>query len=227
MSYQPSLIVRKVAEAPPLDVGPGHPAWARATVATVDSFHHLSTAHRPRTEARLLHDRHNLYLQFDVSDRYVRSLETDYQGNVCHDSCVEFFVEPVPGKGYFNFELNCGGAMMLMYIEDPTWIAGKPKRFCSVWPEHARHVRIHTSMPKVTDPEIQEPVKWRLSASIPLHVFEPYVGRVAPLNGQPWRGNFYKCGDKTSHPHWASWAPINGYLNFHQPQYFGALHFEH
>ena len=23
------------------------------------------------------------------------------------------------------------------------------------------------------------------------------------------RANFYKCGDKTAHPHYVSWAPIN------------------
>ncbi|MCD6337129.1 MAG: hypothetical protein J7M01_02720, partial [Candidatus Marinimicrobia bacterium] len=37
-------------------------------------------------------------------------------------------------------------------------------------------------------------------------------------------GNLYKCGDKTSHPHWASWSPIDK-LNFHQPKHFGEFVF--
>ena len=37
--------------------------------------------------------------------------------------------------------------------------------------------------------------------------------------------NFFKCADDSSHPHWASWAPIGEALNFHQPQYFAPLRF--
>ncbi|MEW6117215.1 MAG: carbohydrate-binding family 9-like protein, partial [Nitrospirota bacterium] len=40
-----------------------------------------------------------------------------------------------------------------------------------------------------------------------------------------WRANFYKCGDATSHPHWASWAPVEA-LNFHLPHCFGTICFE-
>jgi hypothetical protein len=46
------------------------------------------------------------------------------------------------------------------------------------------------------------------------------------LSGQAWRGNFYKCGDETSHPHWGMWAPIREGFTFHQPRFFGTLHFE-
>jgi hypothetical protein len=53
-------------------------------------------------------------------------------------------------------------------------------------------------------------------------VLERYVGPLAPLAGQVWRGNFYKCGDRTSHPHWAAWSPVDE-LNFHLPRCFGAL----
>jgi hypothetical protein len=52
---------------------------------------------------------------------------------------------------------------------------------------------------------------------------EPYCGEVRPVVGQRWRVNAFKCGDETSHPHWASWAPIGEALNFHQPEYFGWL----
>ena len=45
-----------------------------------------------------------------------------------------------------------------------------------------------------------------------------------PVAGQRWRAlatrprcHAFKCGDQTSHPHWASWAPIGEALNFHQP----------
>jgi hypothetical protein len=42
--------------------------------------------------------------------------------------------------------------------------------------------------------------------------------------GNLWRANFYKCGDDTSHPHWAAWSPVDE-LNFHLPRCFGRLGF--
>ena len=36
---------------------------------------------------------------------------------------------------------------------------------------------------------------------------------------------FFKCGDKTSHPHWASWNPVDE-LNFHLPRCFSEIIFE-
>ena len=48
-----------------------------------------------------------------------------------------------------------------------------------------------------------------------------------PGTGVSWRANFYKCADKTSHPHWLTWAEID-YPNpkFHLPDFFGRLDFE-
>ncbi|MDD6236825.1 MAG: carbohydrate-binding family 9-like protein, partial [Clostridiales bacterium] len=38
------------------------------------------------------------------------------------------------------------------------------------------------------------------------------------------RGNFYKCGDKTKHPHFGMWNPINNeFPDFHLPQFFGRI----
>jgi len=226
MSLKPAQYYVKKIDCPaPLELDAAHWSWLGAQVAPVSHFHQLSSAYRPQTQIRVLHDTNNLYVHFDVADRYVRCTHLGYQDSVCNDSCVEFFVQPLPDKGYFNFELNCGGTMMLMYNEDAK-LGARAGRYCSVWPEHAQQIRIRHSMPRVVQPEITEPVNWRLAMSIPMSIFEHYVGPVLPVNGQPWRANFFKCADGTSHPHWASWSPINGQLNFHQPQFFGQLLFE-
>ncbi|MBI5094406.1 MAG: diguanylate cyclase, partial [Candidatus Hydrogenedentes bacterium] len=68
--------------------------------------------------------------------------------------------------------------------------------------------------------------EWADEYPIPRALFETYVGPLGRIDGQTWRANFYKCGDETSHPHWASWAPIGEELNFHQPQYFAPIHFD-
>jgi len=58
-----------------------------------------------------------------------------------------------------------------------------------------------------------------------LALVEEFAGPLADPAGQTWRGNFYKCAEDNSHPHWASWAPIGERLNFHVPEHFAPLHF--
>ena len=86
-------------------------------------------------------------------------------------------------------------------------------------------MRITSSLPPVVDPEITEPVNWSLEAVIPVEILEAFVGPLGPLPGQIWRANFYKCGDRTSHPHWVMWSPIGEIFSFHQPAFFGRLEF--
>jgi hypothetical protein len=221
------LIRRRPTFAPPLSFpDPKNPAWEQIPSLQVDQFHPASSNHRPQTQARIMYDDAAIHVHFHVRDRYVKSLCTQYQDMVCNDSCVEFFVEPKPERGYFNFELNCGGTMLLYYIEDATRAGGAFARYTKVAPEHAQMIQVATTMPKKVPVEIAEPVEWMLSLRIPFVMMEPHVGTIGDVRGQTWRGDLYKCGDQTSHPHWASWAPIGEDLNFHQPQKFGELQFE-
>jgi hypothetical protein len=48
-----------------------------------------------------------------------------------------------------------------------------------------------------------------------------------PVKGKKMRGNFYKCGDELSVPHFVSWTKINTpNPSFHVPECFGGLEFE-
>lgn len=144
--------------------------------------------------------------------------------DVWKDSCVEFFVQPKSAKGYFNFEFNCGGAFLVCYIVDWTRTVTMFKDFTRVPEPLAKNVSVKSSLPKVVDPEIQEPCDWTLGFFIPFSLLEHYVGPLGKIEGQTWRGNFFKCADETSHPHWASWSPVDE-LNFHLPRCFGDLEF--
>ena len=79
---------------------------------------------------------------------------------------------------------------------------------------------VRSTLPRVIEPEIDGPVDWQLAFFIPTALLEKFVGPIGPLAGQEWRANLYKCGDRTSHPHWASWSPVDA-LNFHLPHCFG------
>ena len=114
----------------------------------------------------------------------------------------------------------------MYFIEDPRrteqgFMKSKPVQW-----DDARQIQVYHSLPKTVLPERQEPTPWRLGLCIPLKTVEPYIGTLEPLDGQLWTGNFYKCADHTSHPHWASWTPQGESLNFHDPTRFGAIQFE-
>ena len=76
----------------------------------------------------------------------------------------------------------------------------------------------------VVDPAIEQDTVWLNEFFIPYSLFEHYLGKFGDKTGMTWRANFYKCGDKTPMPHWASWAPITA-TNFHLPDCFQPLKF--
>ncbi len=224
MSHQ--YIARAFSGDAPLDEPWDGPHWQAGEEARVDHFHAASSPHRPIVRAKLMYDAASLYLRFRVEDRYVVAKHTEFQSPVWQDSCVEFFVQPRGTGGYFNFEINCGGALLSYYIEDPTRTADGFAKFTRLSTVHGRRIRISHSLPTPVVPERDEPIEWHIGCSIPLEVLEAYTGSLGPMAAQTWQGNFFKCADNSSHPHWASWAPIGEELNFHQPEYFAPLRFE-
>jgi len=191
------------------------------------SFRVESSGHHPEIRCRLLYNERELVGMFHVADQYVRCVRKGYNESVCRDSCVEFFVQPFARTPYFNFEMNCGGAMLCSYIEDAARTPQGFAKFTVLPAEELQAVRRYPSLPARIDPEITAPTEWTLGFAIPFALMEKYCGPISPaaLSGSRWRGNFYKCADETSHPHWASWQPVST-LNFHLPECFGSLKFE-
>ncbi len=227
MVQQPTYVIRRAFRPPALGASWDSPDWSAAEVIDVDQFHPESSDHRPRVQAKLLYDDRSLYVQFRVFDRYVRCVETRDQGRVYLDSCVEFFVQPGEdaSRGYFNFEMNCGGALLLYYIERPgKTLTRALANFAPVGSDWLEQVRRFQTLPRRVEPEMTEPVEWRVAYAVPMKMFEHYVGAMPPPEKRAWRGNFFKCADATSHPHWGMWSPVE-ILNFHQPEKFGELRF--
>ncbi len=214
--------IRATDTLPDLGTSNGWTGWDGAEVLAIDSFHPKSSSHRPRSTARVVHDGKHLFVGFEVADRFVRVVRTGYQENVCKDSCVEFFVAPREGHGYFNFEVNAGGAMLLHY--NPPQVGDGPRQWEALGEEWAREVEIRASLPQRVEPEHAGPLTWQVRVRIPIALFEAVVGALGPISGQTWRGNFYKIASESSHPHWASWHPIGERLDFHQPDHFGHLY---
>jgi hypothetical protein len=218
-------IVRAARPRPSLQNGWDDPVWAASEPIEIACFRPEGSDHRPRTRVRLAWDDGGLCGLFRVEDRHVRSVHTRFGDPVYQDSCVEAFLQPKPGRGYLNFEMNAGGALLASHVTDHRRTPDGFAAFTKLTEEYGRRVAVRSTLPGVIEPEIDGPVDWQLAFFIPTALLEEFVGPIGPLAGQAWRANLYKCGDRTSHPHWASWSPVDA-LNFHLPHCFGTLRFE-
>lgn len=228
---KPVYEVKRAAGTPAPEDKWNSAMWRRAHTLKVRHFmteeknQMKESGYRPDARARVLYNDEGLYVHFRVRDRYVRCIETEYHGKVWEDAAVEFFVQPKPDRGYFNFEINCGGTMLLSYHENPAYRDPAPKKDESVPWELASSVVIYHSLPEVVDPEIAEPVTWQIEYFIPFKLLEEYVGPLGDVGGQQWRANFYKIAENNSHLHYGAWSPILEGNSFHSPQFFGILRF--
>src|SRR5262245_15773167 len=220
-----NYLVKQSAFLPSTSATWEHESWSPADTLHIANFHPRSSSHRPRSEVRLLHNGNALAVIFRIEDRFVLARHTAYQAPTHEDSCVEFFVQPRPGLGYFNFEFNAVGTLLLWYIDRPRRPDGSFEHYVPISPELARVIASSSSLAEPIRDEISSPLAWTLSFRTPTAFFESFVGPLAGLSRTTWRANFYKCADQSSHPHWGAWAPIGERLDFHQPERFGRIIF--
>ena len=218
-----TCVVRRAAGPVPLEDPWSSPVWHRADVVPVAHCVGGEYEHRPLTRARLLYDDEALYVAFRVEDQFVRAVAETWHGRVCRDSCVELFFTPGDDTsvGYFNFEMNCGGVMLIHFQPAPgETIQQMPIELCE-------QMTTWSSMPRQVEPELTTPTTWQVSYRLPLAILEHFLPIEQPKAGVMWKANVYKCADQTSQPHWLSWCPIDTPgPNFHRPDSFGALLFE-
>jgi hypothetical protein len=210
--------------APPKDCTSWNaPPWQAIPSERLGNYMGSKPAHFPRTEVKIAYDAMAVHVMFRVADRYVRATAARHQDSVCGDSCVEFFFTPGSdvSQGYFNIEMNCGGTMLFHFQSGPD----KEKVVIPV--SECEKMRKTYALPRIVDPEIEEPVTWSVGYALPINLLQRYCAVSPPQPGAEWRANFYKCADNTSHPHWLTWAPVDyPRPNFHLPRSFGVLAFE-
>jgi len=209
-------------ETPSADAGWDEAPWNSIEELSIAHFMGKRPKHFPNAAAKLAYDGEAVYVAFRVEDRYVRAVTENHQDAVCRDSCVEFFFAPGADTevGYFNLEMNCGGAMLFHFQTTPRVDAAP------VTPGDIEKIETKHSMPRIVDPEIAEPVIWTVSYRMPFAILKNYRQVAVPAPGVTWRANFYKCADLCSHPHWLTWSPVDlPRPDFHRPDFFGMLEF--
>lgn len=167
----------------------------------------------PLSAVTAAHDGQRLYLDFFVRCNYLRAEVWQPLGPVAEDSCVEFFVQPIPGGEYWNFEMNCIGVINASHrLERP-----HPTRLT---PQELTQIGTYPSCGRRPFCEIQGLFSWNLLVTIPLSLIGvEYQGK--PLE---MRANFNKCASATSAPHYLTWNPVKSPKpDFHHPECFGRI----
>jgi len=215
------LIKRANGPVPLCGDAPAAP-WKTADLAQIDQYPWYKAGAKQVTNARAVYDDKALYLQFLCEDRHIFSRVTETGGNVCNDSCVEFFatIDPDQGPDYFNIETNCCGTRLMGFGPQRE---GRRR----LLPGQAERIQIVTSIPAKTRDEQKGDNGWWAAIELPFDFLSEFTGRtIAPKPGTRWRANFYRCGGKTE-PQCACWNPIEWKTpDYHRPEFFGDVRFE-
>lgn len=168
----------------------------------------------PLTAFNIAHSDTAIYIDFFVRCNYLRAVHDKNNSDVYQDSCVEFFVAPHDRAPYYNFEFNCIGTVHA---------AKRMDRHSGELLSDAQldSIRRLASCGDRPFEEIEGMFVWNLTVAIPLDL----IG-ISYTPGKPvtLHGNFYKCADATSVPHFLSWAPIDTpHPDFHRPEFFGEI----
>ena len=65
---------------------------------------------------------------------------------------------------------------------------------------------------------------WAAEYRLPLDFFRLFYPDFRLVPGIRFRGNCYKCGDRTEHPHFLAWNPVHTPTpDFHRPEFLGEM----
>lgn len=167
----------------------------------------------PKVEAFLAYDNEHIFIRYDVEARGLRTMSVG-DGNYVHeDSCVEFFMQKERGDAYINLEFNASGICYASHHSSP-------KESVLFTPEELSQIKRIVSNPyRMVD--LDEDAVWNLTVMIPWTV----LGYEKGFLPNKFYANLYKCGDKTTIPHFLSWSEIEGCPSprFHIPEFFGEI----
>ena len=146
-------------------------------------------------------------MHFVSYETNLRAEETQPNTPVFRDSCMELFMQfaPETDPRYINIEVNPNGAAYCscLYgrndgaLVDPADIALLQIR-TKVFSDH-----------------------WEIDYVIPTAFIQKYIPTYRHATGTKLRGNLYKCGCATDHPHYGCFSPIpTPQPDFHRPEHF-------
>ena len=166
----------------------------------------------PLCSGRVARTKDALVVDFRVSGLDLRAQNMEDNGRQWEDSCVEVFIKDPEKADYYNFEINALGKVLACYGPVREGRTRRPQE------QMKKILRFaHLEGGPLDKDGIQT---WRVGVVIPFEL----IGLHPDNLPHSIRANFYKCGDKTAHPHYVSWSPIDTPKpDFHRPDFFGKL----
>ena len=192
---------------------------AHAELHSIDIINWDIFSYQPEVKFRIAHSNNQIWLKYYVKEKNILAQVETINGGVAGDSCVEFFFDPRADGNYYNFEFSCIGMPHLAYGP------GRGDRQFMDEEKIKKEIAIASSLGDKPFVERTGDHTWEMTIVIPASILVADEG--IQLKGLKTKANFYKCGDKTSEPHYVSWNAISTETpDFHRPEYFGVLVFE-
>lgn len=166
----------------------------------------------PICAGRIARTKDALVVSWRVSGLDLTVRNTKDGGTIWEDSCCEIFLQAPGSDKYYNIEVNAAGILLVG--------SGTGRGDRVLLPPET--MALITRKAQVKAPvDIADEIKtWSLTICIPFQV----IGLDPARLPDKLLGNIYKCGDKTAHPHFLSWAPIaTPNPDFHRPEFFGTF----
>lgn len=174
---------------------------------------HNEFSYQPLCAVSLAHGDSHIAILYHVRGMDLRAASLDDNGKIWEDSCCEFFVQKPGENTYSNFEMNCIGSILGATGE------GRNNRVKRDTEELKKVIR-YSSLKKLPYDKSNEIFSWEVAMLVPFSI----LGFSQHEKPDVLYANFYKCGDKTAHPHFLSYFPIKCEKpDFHRPDFFGKL----
>lgn len=172
---------------------------------------------KPEVAFVMAHNGENILLQYKVKENEILAAVTTDNGEVWTDSCVEMFLS-FDNRHYYNAEFTCIGKALLGYRQFGEKAVHASK-------EIMQSIKRQSSLGTANREKQTGNFDWTLTLVIPCTAF--WESNIKSFGGLQAKGNFYKCGDNLTTPHFVSWTTIDTPKpSFHQPSFFGELYFE-
>jgi hypothetical protein len=194
-------------------------SWQGIEEIKISDYLWTQNNYKPEVIVKACYSNKYIYLKFLVFEQKVTVRFLHVGDPVFKDSCVEFFINlfPKETEEYFNIEMNAIGTIKMGY--------GIKRNRKYLNASELGDMKVVTSI-KLPVTGLHGSDHWKLYCAIPINLLEKITNR--KFTGDEAIGNFYKCGDETEFKHYGMWNIVNNPKpDFHLPEYFGKIVFDH
>ena len=184
LGEQPIFKVSRTSKAILVDGKMDEECWKNTEARKLSHFYNLEKVDDDQqTTFRMLWDEQNLYLFYQMEDKFLTARETERDGEPYFDDCVEIFLITAPDSldTHFGYELNLNKASNdFIYFND--FYEGKDLAFKGFDPEFEVEVTYRGTVNDNSDID----KGWTMEMAIPISNFGS-LGQVRPVAlGNRW-----------------------------------------